>query len=209
LNSSNTLKFNFSRGFRAPNVAELGSNGKHEGSFRYEIGEATLRSEVSHQIDLAFFHNSDHFTLELTPYINFISNYIFVQKMVDADGNGIIPDPADPAPAFKYVQGNATLYGGEVYVDLHPHPLDWLHLENSFSYVRAKQNNRPTAQTNLPLIPAPKYRSEIRAQFKKVGKKLTNVYAKWLLITFLRKTTFLRPTIPKLQHPVTHYWAQE
>jgi len=49
MSKKSTLKFNVSRGFRAPNMAELSSNGRHEGSFRYEIGEANLKSEISHQ----------------------------------------------------------------------------------------------------------------------------------------------------------------
>jgi iron complex outermembrane receptor protein len=32
------LKVNLSSGYRAPNLAELSSNGVHEGTFRYEIG---------------------------------------------------------------------------------------------------------------------------------------------------------------------------
>ena len=32
------LRFNVARGFRAPTVSELSSNGVHEGSIQYEIG---------------------------------------------------------------------------------------------------------------------------------------------------------------------------
>ncbi|MDB5240366.1 MAG: TonB-dependent receptor [Spirosoma sp.] len=32
------VKGNVARGYRAPNMAEIGSNGRHEGTFRYEIG---------------------------------------------------------------------------------------------------------------------------------------------------------------------------
>src|SRR6185295_19968345 len=34
-----SAKFNASRGFRAPNISELASNGRHEGSLRYERSE--------------------------------------------------------------------------------------------------------------------------------------------------------------------------
>ena len=34
-----TLKFNLARGFRAPSLAELASNGAHEGTNRYEVGD--------------------------------------------------------------------------------------------------------------------------------------------------------------------------
>ena len=84
-----------------------------------------------------------------------------------------------PAPAFQFAQSSATLLGGEIYLDVHPHPLDWLHIENSFSYVQATQNKQPDSTRHLPFIPAPKYRGELKAQFKKVGKKLTNAYVKF------------------------------
>lgn len=176
LDKSSTLKLNLSRGFRAPNIAELASNGVHEGTFRYEIGDKNLNSEISHQIDVAYFLNSDHVTFEFTPFINFISNYIFTEKMQDASGNDVI---IDNVPAFKFTQGNAQLFGGEIFIDIHPHPFDWLHLENSFSYVRATQNNRPENEKFLPFIPAPKYRGEIKTQFKEISEGITDFYAKF------------------------------
>ena len=179
LNPKSTLKLNFSRGFRAPNMAELASNGVHEGTFRYEIGDANLKSEISHQIDVAYFLNSDHVTFELTPFVNYISNYIFTEKLQDANGNDVIIDPNHPVPAFQFTQGNAKLLGGEIFLDIHPHPFDWLHLENSFSYVTATQNNRPADQKYLPYIPAPKYRGEIKTQFKSLNKNVSDFYAKF------------------------------
>ena len=178
INKKSTIKFNLSRGFRAPNIAEISSNGKHEGTLRYEYGTADLKSEVSHQIDLAYFLNSDHVTFEFTPFTNFISNYIFSGKLTSAFGGDSIPDLTVPTPAYKFTQGDATLIGGEIYLDIHPHPFDWLHIENSFSYVEARQNNQADSTKYLPFIPAPKYRGELKAQFKKVGKNLANFYIK-------------------------------
>jgi iron complex outermembrane receptor protein len=150
INTISTLKLNLSRGFRAPNIAELSSNGRHEGTFRYEIGEPDLKSEISHQIDIAYYLNSDHVSFSLTPFVNFIGNYIYSEKLNGVNGTDSIPDPSEPAPAFKFTSGNATLLGGEIYLDIHPHPLDWLHIENSFSYVQATQNNQPDSSKYLP-----------------------------------------------------------
>ena len=179
MNPQSTLKVNLSRGFRAPNIAELASNGVHEGTFKYELGDINLKSEISHQIDVAYFLNSDHITFEFTPFINFISNYIYTEKLQDANGNDVIIDPSNPVTAFKFTQGNAQLFGGEIFVDIHPHPFDWLHLENSFSYVRATQNNRADNEKFLPFIPAPKYRGEIKTQFKEVNNTFSEFYAKF------------------------------
>ncbi len=187
INKKSTIKFNLSRGFRAPNIAEISSNGKHEGTLRYEYGTADLKSEVSHQIDLAYFLNSDHVTFEFTPFTNFISNYIFSGKLTSAFGGDSIPDLTDPTPAYKFTQGDATLIGGEIYLDIHPHPFDWLHIENSFSYVEARQNNQADSTKYLPFIPAPKYRGELKAQFKKVGKNLANFYIKFGVDCFFKQ----------------------
>lgn len=179
LDKQSTIKLNLSRGFRAPNIAELSSNGIHEGTFRYEIGDINLKSEISHQIDAAYFLNSDHISFEFTPFVNFISNYIYTEKMQDANGNDVIIDPSDPVPAFRFTQGNAQLFGGEIFLDFHPHPFDWLHVENSFSYVKATQNNRPENEKFLPFIPAPKYRGEIKTNFEKVNNTFSDFYAKF------------------------------
>ncbi|WP_213190610.1 TonB-dependent receptor [Cloacibacterium caeni] len=179
LDKQSTIKLNLSRGFRVPNIAELSSNGIHEGTFRYEIGDINLKSEISHQIDAAYFLNSDHISFEFTPFVNFISNYIYTEKMQDANGNDVIIDPSDPVPAFRFTQGNAQLFGGEIFLDFHPHPFDWLHVENSFSYVRATQNNRPENEKFLPFIPAPKYRGEIKTNFEKVNNTFSDFYAKF------------------------------
>ena len=192
LSQSSTIKFNLSRGFRAPNIAEISSNGKHEGTLRFEYGSINLKSEVSHQLDVAYFLNKDHITFEFTPFVNLISNYIYSEKLSSATGGDSIVDLLDPVPAYQFTQGNATLVGGEIYLDFHPHPLDWLHVENSFSFVQATQNNQTDSTKYLPFIPAPKYRGELKAQFNKVGKNLTNVYMKVAFDYFFKQEQYFR-----------------
>lgn len=182
-----TLKLNLSRGFRTPNIAELSSNGRHQGTFRYEIGNQNLKSELSHQIDLAYFLNTDHVSFEFTPFANFISNFIYAAKLESRAGGDSIPDISEPAPAYQFVQRNAMLLGGELFIDLHPHPLDWLHIGNSFSYLQATQNNQTDSTKYLPFIPAAKYRGELKAEFKKFGNILSNIYAKFSVDHFFQQ----------------------
>jgi iron complex outermembrane receptor protein len=108
-----------------------------------------------------------------------IDHYIYTQKLTDSQGDEIIFDPTDPAPAFGFVQDKATLLGGEIYLDIHPHPLDWLHIANSFAFVQATQSNATDSTKFLPFIPAPKYRGELKAEFKNMGKVFTNTYIKF------------------------------
>jgi len=173
-----TVKLNISRGFRSPNMAELGSNGLHEGTFRYELGNVELKPETSLQIDAGLIYNNEHVSFELAIFNNAIENYIFLQKLNSVFGGDSIVDASDPVPTFQFVQGNANLYGGEFVIDIHPHPLDWLHFENSFAFVKGEQSNQPDSTKYLPFMPAPKIQSELRAKFKKVGSYISSLYLK-------------------------------
>jgi iron complex outermembrane receptor protein len=168
-------KINASRGYRAPNIAELGANGVHEGTIRYEIGNLNLKAENSLQLDAAIGLNTDHISAEINVFSNSINNFIFLQKLSAANGSDSITEGFN---TFQFVAGNANLLGGELMIDIHPHPLDWLHFENSFSFVQSIQQNQPDSTKYLPFTPAPKIVSEIRADLKKIGKVFKNSYFK-------------------------------
>ena len=180
-------KLNFSKGFRAPNIAEISANGVHEGTSQYLIGSPNLKSENSYQVDYAFGINSEHVTLETDLFYNNVSNYTFLEKMQNPDGTDLLTDGFQ---TFKYTQGNAHLYGGEITLDIHPHPLDWLHFENSFSYVQSVQANQPDSMQYLPFTPAPKLHSELRANAKKLGKFLANSYVKISVDNYFKQNHF-------------------
>ena len=175
-----SAKINVSRGFRAPTISELASNGRHEGTLRYEYGNSQLQAETSIQTDVGLVFNSDHVTAEVSLFQNNINNYIYSEKLLSKNGNDSIPDPADPVPAYLFLQGNAQLTGGEFSLDLHPHPLDWLHFENSFSFVNAlnqSKSNNDSAKY-LPFIPPARFQSELRANIKKLGKNFSSLFFK-------------------------------
>lgn len=182
-----TIKANLSRGFRSPNMSELGSNGVHEGTFRYEVGNHQLNPETSWQWDLGLVYNNEHVSVEMGLFHNAVNQYIHLQKLSSMSGGDSILSMEDPAPVFKYVQGDAELYGGEITVDLHPHPLDWLHFENSFSLVRGELNGQTKDRKHLPFMPAPKFHSELRADFQEAGSLLGNLFFRLGLDHFFRQ----------------------
>lgn len=183
---SNTVysKLNIAAGFRAPNIAELGANGIHEGTFRYEIGNTKLVSEKSIQGDFAFGINTSHVTAEVALFDNHIDNYIYLSAINNSMGGDSI---IDNNMVFTYISGTAELRGGEILIDIHPHPLDWLHFENSFSYVEAIQKNKADSVKYLPLIPAPKLNTEIKVNAKKIFKVFSNPYFKINVLSFFRQ----------------------
>ena len=73
------LRLNIARGFRTPNMSELASNGIHEGSLRYEVGNQQLKAEYSLQADLGLDFTSQYVSAQLALFANRIDNYIFLR----------------------------------------------------------------------------------------------------------------------------------
>lgn len=145
-------RLNVATGFRAPNLSELTSNGVHEGSNRYEIGNANLKNEQNVQVDLNIDYTKDHFDFFVNGFYNHINNYIFIESTGEEIDENVV---------YNYVQNNAVLFGGEAGVHLHPHPLDWLHITSSYEMVIGKQKDN----LNLPLLPANVWKNNLKANF--------------------------------------------
>jgi iron complex outermembrane receptor protein len=175
-----TLKLNLSRGFRAPNMAELSSNGAHEGTNRYEIGNKDLKSEISLQLDAGIEISSRHVSFAANLFYNHIDNFIFYQKVLNTlGGDSILIDEesGNNLNVFEFRQHNSNLYGGEVNIDIHPHPLDWLHFQNTIAYTRALFTKQIEGTKNIPLIPAARWVSELKGSFLTKGQFVRNLYA--------------------------------
>ncbi len=172
-----TLKGNVSRGFRAPTLTELASNGAHEGTVRFEYGQRDLESEKSFQLDAGVDVNYEHLNFSLSAFYNRITDYIFYRRLQGVGGgDSLIIDGNETFEAFQYGQNDATLTGLELQLDFHPHPLDWLHFENTLSYVRGTFSEKMDGSENLPQIPHPRWIAELRGDFLKKGKGLRNFY---------------------------------
>ena len=150
------------RGFRAPNLSELGSNGEHEGTFRYELGNKDLKPEYSLQGDLGLDFSCCFLSVQASLFASRIDNYIFAAK------NGALSDEGLPVYAFR--SGLARLGGGELAVDFHP--VHQLHLSSAFSCVYARERGGD----DLPLIPAPRLFSEVKWEITHSGQLFNNAF---------------------------------
>ncbi len=157
-----TLKLNLSRGYRAPNISELASNGVHDGTTRFEIGDQNLRAEQSLQTDLGISYDIEHLSCEISVFHNKVSNFIFARKLSSYSGADSLRDGFQ---TFRYQSGDARLYGAELSFDLHPHPLDWLHFENSLSIVYSQLANQSDSTSSLPLTPPAVFHSTLKGVF--------------------------------------------
>lgn len=166
LNEHMDLRANLSHGFRAPNMSELASNGVHEGTFRYELGNHQLNPEKSWQMDLGCEYASEYISLALALFANRISDYIYLQKQ-DLE--------MDELPLFQYTAGDARLLGGEARVILHL--FHHLHFENNFSYVNAQLLDSDKDSRYLPFTPAPKLLSTLHYDIPVKTQWLRHFYA--------------------------------
>lgn len=141
-------KLNIARGFRAPNIAEIGANGEHEGTIRYEIGDPTLKAEQSLQVDYALGLNNQHVSAELDVFVNTIDGFIFSRKLNTALGADSLMGGYS---AFKFVSGKAQLFGGEVAVDVHP-PSFRLVARGEYLFVCTRPANRAKRFYALPAL---------------------------------------------------------
>jgi iron complex outermembrane receptor protein len=161
------LRLNLARGFRAPNMSELGSDGIHEGTLRYEMGNPDLKAEYSWQADLGLDFTSQYFSAQLALFANRIENYIFAKRIDKVIEDGF--------RTYEYTQGDARLLGFEAGFDFHP--IHKIHFQNTFSYVDAQQMDADNDAKYLPMTPAPRWTSELKYEITHHGHAtLNNAY---------------------------------
>ena len=199
------LKANLSRGFRAPNINELGANGVHEGTMRYEMGNNALRAEHSWQMDLGADYASEWFSLRMALFANRINHYIFSQKRTDQQGQEIL---IDGTPSYQYVSGDARIMGGEMAVDVHP--VAHLHLSSSFSYVNSVQLHQSDDAKYLPMTPAPRWLSDLRYELFCDRPWIDNCYLQLTVDCNLRQNHYLaanQTETPTPSYTLLHLYA--
>ncbi|MBA4743877.1 MAG: TonB-dependent receptor [Muricauda sp.] len=163
-------RLNLATGFRAPNLSELTSNGLHSGANRVEIGNPDLDSEQNFQIDLALEYGNKHLEAYINSFYNIVNDYIYLEPTGEF---------RELDPIYDFQQQNAILYGGEFGFHLHPHPIDWLHLESSYDIVFGELEDK----SDLPLIPANRWTNTFRVEWNK-SKQDYKCYAFVTLQTF-------------------------
>jgi iron complex outermembrane receptor protein len=156
------LRANLASAYRTPNLAELTSNGQHEAI--YEKGDAGLKPERTLEWDGGLHWHLPYLTVEGSVFLNRIADYLFQSPTGTYSTEGL--------PIYLYRQDDATLYGSEWGVHLHPVSCPWLHLKTTYATVRGVRDDGQ----NLPFVPAPKCRMEIRVE-KTVSSRLKQVHA--------------------------------
>lgn len=160
-----TLTANLSTAWRAPNVADLYSNGLHQSAVAYERGNPNLKPEQAYNANLVLAYAGKRLSGEIGVYNNLINNYIYLKP----DSVPIIRQRG-AFPSYTYTQVQATFRG--VDATLNYKLTDQLTVTTKNSLLFAYNH---TDHGYLVFIPANRSDNSLRYDWSKVGK-LSNVY---------------------------------
>ncbi|MFT2010523.1 TonB-dependent receptor [Pontibacter sp. 13R65] len=142
------VKANLGKSFRMPIAKELAANGVNYHYFSYERGNANLSPEQSYQADLGLSWTENKWSVQVSPFFNYFSNYIYLNPTPDHDyfygaGNQV----------FQYTQSEVMRYGGEV--QLGYNLFKNLRTELLGEYVYARQLSGDKKGFTIPFSPPP------------------------------------------------------
>jgi len=177
-----TVKGNFASGFSAPNYAELGTYGQHEGTYRFEIGNPQLDVEQNDEGDLGLIWETKSMEINVSGYYNFINNYIYIAQRGDSI-NGL--------PVYNARQSDAVLKGAEASIDIHPEKIKWIDLSSSFAFTQGTLKKGG----NLPWIPAKKIITELKFQ-RATLKYIHNAYVSVVASNYFEQTAVADYELP-------------
>jgi iron complex outermembrane receptor protein len=149
-----SLKANISRGYRAPNIAEIASNGLDPGAKIVYIGNRNFVPEFNIQEDIGVEGKFKDFSWSLSVFNNYLHHYIYLAQLVDDNGVPVVLVPGNKT--FNYQQASAQLYGFEGGLSVHPLAMKGFLFSNSFATVygyNKKYSNEGVNGEYLPFIP--------------------------------------------------------
>ncbi|CAN5584418.1 TonB-dependent receptor [soil metagenome] len=152
------FRTNLASGFRAPDLAELFSNGIHPGTSRFEMGNANFDREQNIQYDVSGLYNNKNFSLELSGFVNYVWDYVFFRPTGVEVANGLF--------IWEFEQDHVRLIGGEAGIEFHPVALPWFRVKSTYASVYGR--NRETGE-HLPLIPPVRFTHQANFNLPQLG----------------------------------------
>ncbi len=170
-----SLKANVGKGYRAPNITEIASQGLDPGAHIYYIGNLAFKPEFNIQGDASILFNSKDLDAEMGAFYNTISGFIYQDVKTDASGNPVVIVPGNRT--FQYQQTDADLMGGLFKLTYNPRAAHWFTTEHQLSCVygfnRAAQYiGKGTQGEYLPFIPPLTMRNNIQLSWLRKNKIL-------------------------------------
>jgi iron complex outermembrane receptor protein len=151
---------NYSVSNRAPNASEFFSDGLHQSVARVEIGNLRLDKETANQLSAIYTYQDSKINLQVEPYLNRISNYIFIaptQQGITAIGQ------AGFFLEYEFLSTDAFIYGVDFNLDYSIS--DRISFQNSTAFIVGEDLNN-----DEPLIDMPPFNTRNTIQYQ---------YSKW------------------------------
>ena len=186
-NNSWNLKTNIGTGFRSGNLAELSSDGLHEGTLRYEIGDPNLKIEQNINSEVSINYSSRYFQISVAAYLNHFLNYFYLAPT----GTQYLG-----FDVFRYKQFDVNLYGSESMLAVNFPFYERLRFETNFSVVTGRLSDG----TYLPFIPPAKWTQQLQFRFEN-GKRLSNVS-----FFVISEEHFVQDHPAEFETPTDAYW---
>ena len=103
LNEHTSLSLGLASVSKTPSAVELFMNGEHLASSRYEVGDVTLDTERSNNIDLAFNFDYHDFFGSAAIYYNRVENYIYLRDELEEEHEAHAGLEFQPAYADEHI----------------------------------------------------------------------------------------------------------
>ena len=154
-----SLAANLGRAFRTPVLQELFGNGVHEGTLRFERGDATLQPEKSLALDVVGRVLTPHVYAEISGFATRVGGYITPRATGETDA-------ASGFAIYDFTQSDALLVGAEARLDVHPPALRGLglHLQADATRGRDTADDLP-----LPFVPPARVQGAVEYQVERLG----------------------------------------
>lgn len=156
INTIWSLKANLSRGYRAPSITELASNGLDPGAHILYLGNRDFEPETSWQQDIGISLTTSEFQWSLSLFHNRVDHFIYLTQSLDNNGQPLAD--AQGNKTFQYQQSAARLFGGESWLKWHPAFFKGWNFSSSIALVNGVNLQEQFKDKNnqgewLPLIP--------------------------------------------------------
>ena len=157
IDDNNTLFINHALSSRAPNPAELFSDGLHHSIARIEVGDLRFKSEFGNKTSLTYNHVGKTFNFSINPFVNNIRDFIVIEPVEIREtirGNFQV---------WEYRQTDAQLLG--VDIDASFSINEKINLNHQLSIVKGYDNTLNEPLINMPPVNT---KNEISYQNKKL-----------------------------------------
>ncbi|MGY3091399.1 iron complex outermembrane receptor protein [Hymenobacter sp. UYAg731] len=190
-----TLRANLARGYRAPNIPEIGSNGLDPGAHIVYLGNRDFEPEFSWQQDVGVLWHQPTLDASVEVFHNYVQHFIYQARLLNDAGQPVVIVPGNTT--YQFQQAAARLFGLEASLNWRPAALPGLALSSSAAYVNGQNADATVLEKKgpdaryLPLIPPLRARAEARFTLPTSSGRLTGTYCRATVDGSARQTNFL------------------